>query len=54
MSGWLEAEAFTCANSSCEDPGSSGDGSFDQPLSKDLLQFGGQVKVLEASMDGDE
>lgn len=50
----IKNEGCTCTDSSSEDPGSSGDSSFDQPFTKDLLQLGRQVKVLEASMNRDE
>lgn len=44
----------TGADASGEDPGSGGDGSFDQPFPKHLLEFGRQLEVLQASVDGDE
>ncbi|TNN86873.1 hypothetical protein EYF80_002628 [Liparis tanakae] len=36
------------------DPGSGGDGSFDQAFAEHLLEFGLEVEVLETSVDGDE
>ncbi len=44
----------TGADSPSEDPGAGGHSCFDQSFPKNLLQFGGQVEVLKASMDGDE
>ncbi len=40
----------TCTNSPSEDPGPSGNCCFYQALSKHLLEFGLQVKVLQASV----
>lgn len=50
----LLSSVFTCTDSSGEDPGPSCHSCFDQSSSKNLFQFGWQVKVLEAPMDGDE
>lgn len=44
----------TCTNSPSEDPGPSGNCCFYQALSKHLLEFGLQVKVLQASMHRDQ
>lgn len=44
----------TCVDSACEDPGSGGHGGFDQALAKHLLEFGLQLKVLQAAMNRDE
>lgn len=44
----------TCVNSSSEDPGPCRHCSFDQALSKHLLEFWLHFKVLEASMNGYE
>lgn len=49
--GWANR---TSADPPSEDPGSCGHSCFDQALSKDLLEFGGQVKVLQASVHRDE
>ena len=44
----------TSADSPGEDPCAGGDGRFDQPLPKHLLELGLQLKVLQPSVDGDE
>jgi len=50
----LSSQTLTCTNSSSEDPGPSGDRCFYQALSEHLLEFGLQVKVLQAAMHRDE
>lgn len=49
-----EASFCTSADSAGKDPGSGGDGSFDEALPENLLEFGLQIKVLQASVDRDE
>lgn len=47
-------ECATCVDPAREDPGSCGDRCFDQAFAEHLLEFGLEVKVLEASVHGDE
>lgn len=44
-------EGLACVDAIGEDPGSGGDGSFDQALPHHLLDARVQVKVLDASVD---
>lgn len=46
--------ALTSADAPREDPGACGHRGLDQPLSKDLLQLGLHLEVLEASVHGNE
>lgn len=44
----------TSVDSAREDPSAGGDGGFNQPFAKNLLELGLEVEVLQAAMYGDE